>query len=142
MRKQVQPQLWARKIKKLTGVNVYSKRRTNEIIYYRALFSVLMKKHLKMKLSEIANHFKANGRKTHHHASVLHAIEMYELYRQWNPNLDKVLGLCIAGDETHVNQRNKLVFMAEYVDPEYFEELFPILEKYYKRTLESLELEV
>lgn len=141
MKQQVQPQLWARKIKKLTGVDVYNKQRTNEVIEYRAVLNVMMYKHLKMSLTDIARHYQANGRKSHHHASVLHSINKYDQYRQWNPNLDKVLGLCISGDEQYVDIRKKLVFMAEYVDPKYFDELIPVLEHYYEETLKSLEIE-
>lgn len=141
MREKAKPQIWARKIKKLTGVDVYSKQRTNEVIEYRAVLNVMMYKHLNMSLSDIARHYQENGRKTHHHASVLHSLNKYEQYRKWNTNLDKVLGVCIAGDQKYIDQRNKLVFMSEYVDPKYFDDVFPTMEKYYAKTLESLKTE-
>lgn len=76
------------KINRLSGLNIFTNTRKREVIEMRALACYILRDKLFMKLQNIAKFFTDQGRKMHH-ASCLHLLKNYSMYKSNNKNLDK-----------------------------------------------------
>jgi len=131
-------QLWARQIKKETGIDVYKNTRAREVVEFRSLIFYLMNKRLKMTLSEIARHFRQNCRPSFNHATVLHSINMFDLYRKYNEELNR-LGATLAIDVNKEieKKRTNVINQVEFIKGMYLDYLENIVQKMYNNTIED-----
>lgn len=121
MKQETQAQIWARGIKKYSGVNVYENTRRRDVVTYRALHVYLLKKHLKWSLSDIARFYQKNGKTSYDHATVLHALNMFDNYCFYDKELIECLtamSLMIPSDEV---KRETLIAKLKYIDEEFYE---------------------
>ena len=71
----------ARKISKLSGIDVFKNTRKKEFVEARSLLSTILYKYEKMNLHEIKNFYIENG-KSSDHTTVLHSVKNWEVYSQ------------------------------------------------------------
>ena len=76
------------KINRLSGLDIFKNTRKREVIEMRALACYILRDKLFMKLKNIAKFFTKQGRKMHH-ASCIHLLKNYPMYKSNNKNLDK-----------------------------------------------------
>jgi len=90
------PEFVALEIKKATRINVFDKRRTQEVVDARSLYCYILRNDFKMTLFEVRDTIIENGR-SYDHATVLHSQRMYDEVISRKPHLsyirDNILGL-------------------------------------------------
>ena len=85
------PQKVANAVIDLTGLDVFKDTRVREYVETRALLSTMLHDDLGMGWSRIAEFFQENGKKMNH-ATVIHAVKNYPIYKQHNKKLQKLEG--------------------------------------------------
>jgi len=71
----------------LSSVNVFQNSRKREIVEYRSLLCYILRYNLDMKWENIACFMKLNG-KDFDHATAIHSVKMYEVYKINNKRLE------------------------------------------------------
>jgi len=71
----------------LSSVNVFQNSRKREIVEYRSLLCYILRYNLDMKWENIASFMKLNG-KDFDHATAIHSVKMYEVYKINNKRLE------------------------------------------------------
>tara|TARA_R100001463_G_scaffold127705_2_gene185926 strand:+ start:1064 stop:1519 length:456 start_codon:yes stop_codon:yes gene_type:complete len=84
---QAEAQQIARRIKKLTDIDIFHKTRKQEYVYVRSVFNHTLNKVFTWGLSRIAQLYNQNGYKNYDHATVWHSLNMFDLYIQYEPTL-------------------------------------------------------
>ena len=85
------PEVIAKAVIKLSGLNVFKNSRQRKYVEMRALLSYMLREDLNMGWSRISQFYQDNG-KTMSHASVIHAVKNYPVYRKHNKQLQKLEG--------------------------------------------------
>ena len=80
----------AEKISNITGLDIFRNTRKREYIEARALLNFILKNTKGMTLYAIKDFYIANG-KAYDHATVLHSLSNFDMYRKYNKNIDKWL---------------------------------------------------
>tara|TARA_R100001530_G_scaffold64556_1_gene46336 strand:+ start:472 stop:900 length:429 start_codon:yes stop_codon:yes gene_type:complete len=118
-------------IKKQTGVDVFENKRTKQHAEHRSLLCFILRVYFGMTLYQIRDYFKSNG-KNYNHATVLHAINKFEFYRQFNKQIESLL-YYITKKHINPNARNfkrgVLSHKIEYIEDKYVDSLLDIVEK-------------
>lgn len=78
----------AKTIQRLTNINPFAKGRKQQVIEIRSLFNVILFKYLNFTLCKIRDIHQDNGLKTYHHATVLHSLNNFPMYKKYNKQLD------------------------------------------------------
>ena len=78
----------ANKIIKLSGLNIHSNTRKRPYVEHRALVCYLLREKLNMRWKDIAAFFKSQG-KNMDHASAMHLVKMYPIYKRDNKDLNE-----------------------------------------------------
>ena len=120
MNKELQAQLWAQDIKKDKGVNVFSNTRRRDVVTYRALHVHLLKNNLKWTLYRIKDFYEANG-KPYDHTTVLHALNMFEIYARYDRNIMVQLAVLGGNMDDNVGKHEMLKAKLNYVDPSLYD---------------------
>ena len=123
-------QLWAREIKRLSfhycgeNVDVYNPTRRRSVIQYRSLHIYMCRKILNFSLYQIRDLYKANGMtKTFHHASVLHSLNMFELYKEYDPSIMEMYYIMLRGHRAEENTLNDIITKINFINPNYYSEM-------------------
>mgnify|MGYP003133049239 FL=1 len=118
-------------IKKQTGVDVFENKRTKQHAEYRSLLCFILRVYFGMTLYEIRDYFKSKG-KNYNHATALYAINKFELYRQFNKQIESLL-YYITKKHINPNARNfkrgVLSHKIDYIEDKYVDSLLDIVEK-------------
>lgn len=77
-------------IKKATGIDIFKKTRQREYVEYRALYNYILYKIKGLSLMQIVRIYQDNG-KPYNHATVLHSLKMFDIYKTYNHKLLPVL---------------------------------------------------
>jgi len=77
-------------IKKATGIDIFKKTRQREYVEYRALYNYILYKIKGLSLMQIVRIYQDNG-KPYNHATVLHSLKMFDIYKSYNHRLIPVL---------------------------------------------------
>jgi len=77
----------AKRLEKVTGINVFQKSRLRDNVYIRSVFNHILKEFFDWNLTRIARLYEANGYKQYDHATVWHSINMFDLYVKYEPKL-------------------------------------------------------
>jgi len=85
------PEVIAKAVIKLSGLDIFKNSRQRRYVEMRALLSYMLCKDLNMGWSRISQFYQDNG-KTMSHASVIHAVKNYPVYRKHNKQLQKLEG--------------------------------------------------
>ena len=74
------------RIIEMTGVDIFQNTRKREYVELRALVCHIFRNKMNMRWTTIANFFTSMGKKTDH-ASVIHLVKMYPIYKKSNEDL-------------------------------------------------------
>ena len=77
------------RIIEMTGVDIFQNTRKREYVELRALACYIFRKKMNMRWTSIANFFTSMGKKTDH-ASVIHLVKMYPIYKKSNEELSEL----------------------------------------------------
>jgi hypothetical protein len=149
MNKNYKAQLWAREIGKWSvkyvghSIDVFSKSRKMHTVQYRALHIFMLRKYLKFSLYRIRDFYVANGmRESYNHASVLHALNMFEIYKHYDPNLMECLMLIINDHESETDTLRNLQTKLNFIYPAFYTDVIPSINDAYQKTIEIIELQI
>tara|TARA_R110002020_G_scaffold38144_3_gene114957 strand:+ start:1907 stop:2368 length:462 start_codon:yes stop_codon:yes gene_type:complete len=96
-------------VNKLAGLDILENTRQREYVEARSLVCFVLRKYLGLGLNRIAKFFKENG-KNMHHATALHLIRNYDIYKLYNKNLEKWFDM-IINDIDDVGNENKRILI-------------------------------
>jgi len=77
------------KIVDVTGVDIYANTRKRDNVEHRSLLCYLLRTKLNMRWTYISLFLNSKG-KNFDHASVIHAVKMYPIYKNYNNDLDEL----------------------------------------------------
>lgn len=130
----------AQQVNKLSGLDVFENTRQREHVEARSLVCFVLRKYLGIGLSRIAKFFKENG-KNMHHATALHLIRNYDIYKLYNKNLEKWLDM-IINDIDDVGNENKRILIKhriKYLTNKDIDDLALYTEDMYNKVLQREE---
>ena len=78
----------AKRINKLSDVNVFDNSRSSKVVEVRSLLNKILYDFKNMTLSQIRDFYRNTG-KPMNHATVLHSLKNFNMYRMYNPKLNK-----------------------------------------------------
>ena len=87
----ITPEKVAKSVIDLTRLDVFKETRVREYVETRALLSTMLHDDLGMGWSRIAEFYQDNGKKMNH-ATVMHAVKKYPIYKKHNNKLQKLEG--------------------------------------------------
>ena len=76
-------------VKEVSGLDIFDNTRRRDYVEMRALVCYVLRKKLRIGLTNIALYFQSEG-KTMHHATVIHLIKMYPVYKRYNSQLEDI----------------------------------------------------
>jgi len=85
------PEVIAKAVIKLSGLDIFKNSSQRRYVEMRALLSYMLREDLYMGWSRIAQFYQDNG-KSMNHATVIHAVKNYPVYRKHNKQLQKLEG--------------------------------------------------
>jgi len=135
MRNEIKAQLWARQIKHIKGIDVFENTRRREIVTYRALHVYMLRNVLAMSLNGIAQFYIKNGKSGYDHATVLHAINMFDSYCYYDKGIIETMSAMthdIAEKEVHLEL---LLTKVKYIDTKHYQKINDCIEEAYMETL-------
>lgn len=77
-------------IKKVTGLDIFRNTRKNDYIEARALFNFILYNTYGFTLAKIARFYKDNN-KSYDHATALHSLKHFDMYRRFSPQVNEWL---------------------------------------------------
>ena len=119
---EITARLWSRGIQKLTGVNVFEETRRRRVVTYRALHVYMLSNTLKWTLQKIRNFYRANG-KAYDHATVMHALKMFDVYCFYDSNIMNVMNALIKLKSDEVSILQGLHSKLNYIDEEFYDNI-------------------
>lgn len=110
-------------VKEASGLNIFDNTRIREYVEMRALVCYVLRKKLRIGLTNIALYFQSEG-KTMHHATVIHLVNQYPIYKRYNPRLAEI--------EDNFEELNNLEFNQEsYIRNKYLSYNYDKLQEKY-----------
>jgi|TARA_R100000149_G_C5877509_1_gene141496 hypothetical protein len=78
----------AKRINKLSDVNVFENSRSSKVVEVRSLLNKILYDFKNMTLAQIRDFYRNTG-KPMDHATVLHSLKNFNMYRRYNPKLNE-----------------------------------------------------
>ena len=88
----------AAQVTQLSGVDMFKNSRQRECVEARALYVHILRNYMKLNLRDIVKIFKKN-KKSMHHATVLHLLKSYPIYKRYNECLNTWENEIMCGGE-------------------------------------------
>ena len=104
----------ARKIKKLSKINVFEDTRERPVVEYRALLCYLLRHKLKMRWTYIALFFTKQG-KPMTHATAMHAYNTYPVYKKHNKQLHEIEKMFTFKSDLNYDEIDRIHFLENKV---------------------------
>lgn len=79
----------SKKVRELSGINVFVPSRKTEIVEMRSLLCYLLRDKLGMRWTNIARFFESQG-KPINHATLIHSRKNYEMYKKTNKKIQEI----------------------------------------------------
>jgi len=76
-------------VKEVSGLDIFDNTRRRDYVEMRALVCYVLRKKLRIGLTNIALYFQSEG-KTMHHATVIHLVNQYPMYKRYNSRLAEI----------------------------------------------------
>lgn len=128
MSENLKPIQIAKKIIKLSGVDIFENNRRKNQIEFRSLLCYLLREKLNMRWTLIAKFFSDNN-KTMTHATCMHAVKNYKMYKKTNKKLDEIEKLFTFKSKLSIDEIDRV---------HYLENKCKLLESKYKSPLFEL----
>jgi len=117
-------------VKEVSGLNIFDNTRRRDYVEMRALVCYVLRKKLRIGLTNIALYFQSEG-KTMHHATVIHLVKMYPMYKRYNSRL--------ASIEESFEELNNLEFNQDsYIRNQYLSYNYDKLQEKYKNLKDNI----
>jgi hypothetical protein len=117
-------------VKEASGLNIFDNTRRRDYVEMRALVCYVLRKKLRIGLTNIALYFQSEG-KTMHHATVIHLVNQYPIYKRYNPRLAEI--------EDSFEQLNNLEFNQDsYIRNQYLSYNYDKLQEKYKNLKDNI----
>ena len=117
-------------VKEVSGLDIFDNTRRRDYVEMRALVCYVLRKKLRIGLTNIALYFQSEG-KTMHHATVIHLVKMYPMYKRYNSRL--------ASIENSFEQLNNLEFNQDsYIRNQYLSYNYDKLQEKYKNLKDNI----
>jgi hypothetical protein len=117
-------------VKEVSGLDIFDNTRRRDYVEMRALVCYVLRKKLRIGLTNIALYFQSEG-KTMHHATVIHLVKMYPMYKRYNSRL--------ASIEESFEQLNNLEFNQDsYIRNQYLSYNYDKLQEKYKNLKDNI----
>lgn len=100
----------ADKVIKLSDVNVFDQSRRREVVETRALLCYILKSKLSMSLTNISKFFKSQG-KPMNHATVIHSLKNYEMYKTSNKLLKEIEDMFTIKTSMNFKEINRVTYL-------------------------------
>jgi|DEB0MinimDraft_12_1074336.scaffolds.fasta_scaffold03316_2 hypothetical protein len=97
-------------IVKIAGFNIFENTRKRKHVEYRALLCFLLREKLLMRWTNIANFFKSKG-KDMDHATCIHLVKMYPIYKKDNKKLDEIENMFIFKSHLNYDEIDKVHYL-------------------------------
>ena len=110
MKHNLKPLEIAKKIIKLSGINIFENTRKKNVVEMRALFSYLLREKLKMRWTNIALFFKSQG-KAMNHATVMHSIKHYKMYKESNNKLKDIEKMFFFKSNLNIDEIDRVHYL-------------------------------
>jgi len=98
------------KIIEVSGVNIYDNSRKRDNVEYRGLICYLLRTKLHLRWKSIALFMNRNG-KRFDHASAIHSVNMYPLYKKYNVNLKKIENLFLFTGDLNYDEIDEMHYI-------------------------------
>ena len=76
-------------VKEVSGLDIFDNTRRRDYVEMRALVCYVLRKKLRIGLTNIALYFQSQG-KTMHHTTVIHLVNQYPMYKRYNSRLAEI----------------------------------------------------
>jgi hypothetical protein len=117
-------------VKEVSGLNIFDNTRRRDYVEMRALVCYVLRKKLRIGLTNIALYFQSEG-KTMHHATVIHLVNQYPMYKRYNSRL--------ASIEESFEDLNNLEFNQDsYIRNQYLSYNYDKLQEKYKNLKDNI----
>tara|TARA_R100001443_G_scaffold116033_1_gene135357 strand:+ start:2676 stop:3092 length:417 start_codon:yes stop_codon:yes gene_type:complete len=128
----------AQQINRYTQLNLFENTRKREYVEARSLLCVILNKYFDYGLNKISKFFKGNN-KTMHHATVLHLIRSFDVYKKYNKNLDSWLKEIVDKIEGVRNEHKRTLIKQriKYLTNKDIDQLAIRTEDMYNKVLEN-----
>ena len=127
-------------LKSLSGIDVFQQTRKRHVIEHRSLLCYILRTKLDMRWESIKKFIESKG-KPYDHATAIHAVKMYSVYKKDNKKLLELESHFIVRDRIEYNQISAMEVMQKKhiaLEKDYFKSLEKI--DSYKKSSDSLGL--
>tara|TARA_B100001175_G_scaffold193890_1_gene164504 strand:+ start:3462 stop:3872 length:411 start_codon:yes stop_codon:yes gene_type:complete len=133
------PILIAKRINKMTKVDVFDNTRKSKVVEARSLLVFILYKYQKMKLQSIANFLEENG-KSSDHSSVLHALRMFEIYLKTNKRLGQRLTMLTKNirDADNIAKKEFIKLKVNYLSDTSINKMVDLVDTMEQKELDEL----
>lgn len=104
----LQPIEIAKNLSNISSIDIFQKSRKREVIETRSLFFYILNKHFFMGWTQISKFFAENG-STINHATIIHSVKNYPVYRKNNNRLIELEKMFIIENDSFGDERNAMI---------------------------------
>ena len=97
-------------VKEMSGIDIFDNTRSRTHVELRALVCYILREKMGMRWTNISLYFKSEG-KTMHHATAIHSVKMYPIYRKYNNDLQELERCFNFKSELQYDEIDKLHYL-------------------------------
>ena len=126
----------ANRINSLSDVNVFENSRSSKVVEVRSLLNKILYDFKNMTLAQIRD-FYINKGKPMNHATVLHSLQNFNMYRRYNPKLNEYFDEMIKQYElsTKYEKRNSIEHKIKYLSDDSLDKAHDLVDELFTKDL-------
>lgn len=126
----------AKRINKLSDVNVFENSRSSKVVEVRSLLNKILYDFKNMTLAQIRDFYRNTG-KPMDHATVLHSLKNFNMYRRYNPKLNEYFDEMIKQYElsTKYEKRNSIEHKIKYLSDDSLDKAHDLVNELFTKDL-------
>ena len=126
----------AKRINKLSDVNVFENSRSSKVVEVRSLLNKILYDFKNMTLAQIRDFYRNTG-KPMNHATILHSLKNFNMYRRYNPKLNEYFDEMIKHYElsTKHEKQKAIEHKIKYLSEDNLEEAHNLVSKLFTQEL-------
>jgi hypothetical protein len=126
----------ANRINRLSDVNVFDNSRSSKVVEVRSLLNKILYDFKSMTLAQIRD-FYINKGKPMNHATVLHSLQNFNMYRRYNPKLNEYFDEMIKQYElsTKYEKRNSIEHKIKYLSDDSLDKAHDLVNELFTKDL-------
>ncbi len=103
----------AKRVSRLSNVNVFENNRSSKVVEVRSLLNKILYDFKNMTLAQIRDFYRNTG-KSMDHATVLHSLNNFDMYRRYNPKLNEYFNEMVE-DYKPTSKKSKINFIEKKI---------------------------